>query len=178
MPVASDRIFVSIGVSKPGGGLDELPGAIKAAERMAAWATAQGYETILVHDRKHGEVTIDLLRDAIAPAIKQVTDRTELKRLVVFFAGHGAALAVGDQYWILTHWKKRPTEAVKVSSLQRMLEYYGPTQVAIIGDAQPDWFAVCIAIMAFAGMQRWKWDVIPVVAGAGVAGLALKLFVG
>ena len=147
MPEAADRAFISIGVSKPGGELDELPGAIKAAERMAAWATAQGYATVLIHDRKHQEVTVDLLREEIAAAIKQITDKTELKRLVVFFAGHGAALAVGDQYWILTHWKKRPTEAVKVSSLQRMLEYYGPRQVAIIGDACQEFSAKFIDIV-------------------------------
>lgn len=147
MAGASDRIFVSIGVSKPGGGLDALPGAINAAERMAGWARAQGYETVLIHDQAHAEVTVDLLRDAIASAIERVTDTTELKRLVVFFAGHGAALAVGDQYWILTHWKKRPTEAIKVSSLQRMLEYYGPRQVAIIGDACQEFSAKFIDIV-------------------------------
>ena len=38
MPQATNRVFISIGVSKPGGGLDELPGAIKAAERIADWA--------------------------------------------------------------------------------------------------------------------------------------------
>ncbi|AKC85800.1 hypothetical protein WQ53_02510 [Pseudoxanthomonas suwonensis] len=114
---------------------------------MAAWAAAQGYATVLVHDRKHKEITVDLLRKKIAAAIKRVTDETELKRLVVFFAGHGAALAVGDQYWILTHWKKRPTEAIKVSSLQRMLEYYGPRQVAIIGDACQEFSASFLDIV-------------------------------
>ncbi len=147
MSEITNRVFISIGVSKPGGGLDELPGAINAAERMAAWAAAQGYGTVLIHDRKHGEVTVDLLRKEMAAAIKQITDKTELKRLVVFFAGHGAALAVGDQYWILTHWKKRPTEAIKVSSLQRMLEYYGPRQVAIIGDACQEFSAKFIDIV-------------------------------
>jgi hypothetical protein len=135
MPEGSDRIFISIGVSKPGGGLEELPGAITASERMAAWAEAQGYVTLLLHDADLPEITTDLLRDRITAAIDDVTTRTELKRIVFFFAGHGAALAIGDQYWILTNWKKRPTEAIKVSSLQRMLEYYGPKQVSVIGDA-------------------------------------------
>jgi len=121
MPERPDRIFISIGVSKPGGGLDELPGAITASERMAAWAEAQGYLTLLLHDGAVPEITTDVLRDRIAAAITEVTDRTELKRLVIFFAGHGAALAIGDQYWILTNWQTRTTEAIKVSSLQRML---------------------------------------------------------
>lgn len=131
----NNRIFISIGVSRPGGGLDPLPGAITAAKRMAAWAQAQGYTTLLLHDEALPEITIDLLRDKITQAISKITDQTPLQRLVVFFAGHGAALAIGDQYWILTHWHKRTTEAIKVSSLQRMLEYYGPRQVSIIGDA-------------------------------------------
>lgn len=148
MPETADRLFVSIAVSKPGGDLDELPGAIKAAERMAAWAAAQGYATVLVHDRKYPEVTIDLLRSEIVAALKKIDENDAgLKRLVVFFAGHGAALAVGDQYWILTNWKKRPTEAIKVSSLQRMLEYYGPRQVAVIGDACQEFSARFIDIV-------------------------------
>ncbi|MBU2641310.1 MAG: caspase family protein [Thiobacillus sp.] len=135
MSEARDRIFISIGVSKPRGGLDELPGAITAVERMAAWAESQGYTTLVLHDADLPEITIDLLRDRITAAIQNVTNQTELKRLVIFFAGHGAALAIGDQYWILTNWQARPTEAIKVSSLQRMLEYYGPKQVSVIGDA-------------------------------------------
>ena len=131
----NNRIFISIGVSRPGGGLEPLPGAITAAKRMAAWAQAQGYTPLLLHDEALPEITIDLLRDEITQAINKITDQTALQRLVVFFAGHGAALAMGDQYWILTHWHKRTTEAIKVSSLQRMLEYYGPRQVSIIGDA-------------------------------------------
>jgi hypothetical protein len=135
MPSAKDRIFISIGVSRPGGGLQELPGAINAATRMAAWAVAQGYETLLIHDAEIKEITVDLLRTKITSVIESVTQHSELKRLVVFFAGHGAALDLGDQYWILTNWKSDWTEAIKVSSLQRVLEYYGPKQVAIIGDA-------------------------------------------
>lgn len=135
MPEGSDRIFISIGVSKPRGGLEELPGAITASERMAAWAEAQGYKTLLLNDADFPEITVDLLREKIATTIKEVTSQAELKRLVIFFAGHGAALAIGDQYWILTNWQRRPTEAIKVSSLQRMLEYYGPKQVSVIGDA-------------------------------------------
>lgn len=143
----SDRIFISIGVSKPHGGLDELPGAITAARRMADWAKAQGYETLLLHDGALPEITIDLLRERITDVIQDVTNQTELKRLVIFFAGHGAALAIGDQYWILTNWKKRPTEAIKVSALQRILEYYGPKQVAVIGDACQEFSAKFIDLL-------------------------------
>lgn len=135
MPDASNRIFVSIAVSRPGGGLEQLPGAITAAERMSKWAKTQGYITLLLHDEKYPEITIDLLRKKITKTINQVTERTELKRLVIFFAGHGAAKGVEDQYWILTNWETRSTEAIKLSSLQRVLEFYQPKQVSIIADA-------------------------------------------
>ena len=135
MPTTSGRIFVAIAVSKPGGGLAPLPGAITAAERMAAWAEGQGYNTLLLHDGSRPEITVELLREKITQAINEVTDHTELKRLVIYFAGHGAALAFGDQYWILTNWKQDKNQAIKVYDLQRMLEFYGPCQVSMIGDA-------------------------------------------
>lgn len=37
--------------------------------------------------------------------------------------------------------------------------------------ANVDWFAVVVFIVAFAGMLRWKWSIIPVILGAGLAGL-------
>ena len=37
-----------------------------------------------------------------------------------------------------------------------------------------DWFAVIVCAVAFAGMLRWKWDIVPVVLGSGLLGLAYK----
>jgi hypothetical protein len=34
--------------------------------------------------------------------------------------------------------------------------------------ATVDWFAIVLATLALIGLLRWKWDVIPVVLGAGV----------
>ncbi|MGH2570689.1 MAG: chromate transporter, partial [bacterium] len=34
----------------------------------------------------------------------------------------------------------------------------------------PNWFGVVVFAVALAGLTRWKWDVVPVVLGAGVAG--------
>jgi chromate transporter len=39
---------------------------------------------------------------------------------------------------------------------------------------QPDWFAIAVSVVAFAGLQRWKWDVIPVVCGAALLGMLGK----
>lgn len=133
-----DRIFVAIGVSRPSGGLAQLPGAISAAKRMAEWARANGYRTLLIHDDAYPKVTVQLLRKEIGAAINEITNEVALKRVVIFFAGHGAALAVGDQYWVLSDWDQDSNEAISVTALQRILEYYGPRQVAMIGDACQD----------------------------------------
>ncbi len=37
--------------------------------------------------------------------------------------------------------------------------------------APVNWWGTVVATVAFAGMQRWKWDIIPVVAGAALLGL-------
>lgn len=38
-----------------------------------------------------------------------------------------------------------------------------------------DWFALVVSAIAFIGMLKWKWNVIPVVVGSGVAGLLWQL---
>ena len=40
------------------------------------------------------------------------------------------------------------------------------------GHGTVDWFAVVISAVAFVGMLRWKWDIIPVVLSAGALGIA------
>jgi hypothetical protein len=147
MPESRDRIFVSIAVSKPDGGLAELPGAITASERMAAWAAANGYIPVRINDADYPEVTIDLLRGEITAAIKEVTDRAVLRRLVIFFAGHGASLGIDDQNWLLSKWKQRSSEVVNIASLLRALEYHGPQQVTIIGDACQEFSATFMELV-------------------------------
>ncbi|MFA3919347.1 hypothetical protein AB1E33_20575 [Ruegeria sp. 2012CJ15-1] len=114
---------------------------------MAAWAEANGYIPLLINDAIFTEVTTELLRTEITKVIEEVTNRVVLRRLIIFFAGHGAALGIDDQNWMLSNWDNRPTEAVKVSSLQRMLEYYGPEQVTIIGDACQEFSAKFIEVV-------------------------------
>jgi chromate transporter len=38
-----------------------------------------------------------------------------------------------------------------------------------------DWIAVALSAVAFVGLLRWKWDVIAVVVGSGIAGLIIQL---
>jgi chromate transporter len=37
-----------------------------------------------------------------------------------------------------------------------------------------NWFAVIVSAIAFFGMVRWKWDIIPVVIGAGLLGIIFR----
>jgi len=39
-----------------------------------------------------------------------------------------------------------------------------------------DWFAFVVSLIAFVGMLRWKWDIIPVVLGSGALGLIYKFW--
>lgn len=38
-----------------------------------------------------------------------------------------------------------------------------------------DWFAVAVTIVTFIGMTKWRWDIIPVVLGSGLAGLVYRI---
>lgn len=38
-----------------------------------------------------------------------------------------------------------------------------------------DWFALVVSVVAFVGMLKWNWNVIPVVLGSGLAGLIYQL---
>jgi chromate transporter len=37
-----------------------------------------------------------------------------------------------------------------------------------------DWFSALISLAAFAGLMKWKWDVVPVIAGCGLLGLLYR----
>jgi chromate transporter len=41
-----------------------------------------------------------------------------------------------------------------------------------------NWFAITLAAVAFAGILRWKWDVIPVILAAGLLGLLYRGLLG
>jgi chromate transporter len=38
-----------------------------------------------------------------------------------------------------------------------------------------DWFTVVVSLVAFGGMLKWKWDVVPVVLGGALLGLIYKM---
>jgi len=43
------------------------------------------------------------------------------------------------------------------------------------GNGIVDWFAIAVSTVTFFGMVRWKWDIVPVVLGAGLAGLIYRI---
>ncbi|HUR46945.1 MAG TPA: chromate transporter, partial [Candidatus Saccharimonadales bacterium] len=44
-------------------------------------------------------------------------------------------------------------------------------QVIFSGKEGADWFVILIAVVTFIGIWKWKWDLVPVVLGAGLIGL-------
>ena len=43
-------------------------------------------------------------------------------------------------------------------------------------EGQPvDWYAVAVGLVACAGMVKWRWDIVPVVLGAGALGVIYRL---
>lgn len=128
------RIFLAIAVHRPDGGLAQLNGVLKSAERLLNWATANGYTPLRVFDDVL-PVTAERIDETLRPAIEAIhKGGHELDRLIVYFAGHG----LGDKnnsYWLLSKWHERTTENVMVNGLQRMLRLYHPRQVAVIADA-------------------------------------------
>jgi len=44
------------------------------------------------------------------------------------------------------------------------------------GNGMVDRFAIVVGTITFIGMMRWKWDIVPVVLGAGFAGLIFRMF--
>ena len=134
------RIFLVVAVSKPddnGGRLRPLPGAITSAKRMAEWAKANGYITLQITDEDSEPVSVLRIREALQRTINDLLDNQgiPITRVVIYFAGHGYADSGGRKYWLLTDWNAEPTEAINVQMLQRMLSYYNPIQVSLIGDA-------------------------------------------
>jgi len=47
--------------------------------------------------------------------------------------------------------------------------------VIVPAPGQIDWFAVAVGLVAFVGMLKWRWEVVPVVAGSAAAGLIYGL---
>jgi hypothetical protein len=112
-----------------------LTGAINSARAFAAWASQQGYETIVVTDEK-SDVTFDVLREKMKNILKGSPDEkpVPIHRIIVYFAGHGLIRELEQGLWLLSGWQEE-LRAVAVEVLKRRLTMYGPKQICIIADA-------------------------------------------
>jgi len=63
--------------------------------------------------------------------------------------------------------------AAVVGVILNLAVWFG-LHVLFPGERQVDWFAVVVSLIAFAGMVKWKWGLIPVVIGAGALGLLYR----
>lgn len=63
--------------------------------------------------------------------------------------------------------------AAVVGVLLNLAVWFG-IHVMWSGNGAFDWFALGVSGIAFVGLLKWQWDVIPVVIGAGILGLLYK----
>ncbi len=64
--------------------------------------------------------------------------------------------------------------AAIVGVVMNLAVWFG-LHVLFPGNGTFDWFALSLGAIAFIGMMKWKWDVIPVVIGSGLVGLLFKI---
>lgn len=127
------RICLSIAVSKPEK-LDPLPGAIQASRDVIAWAAAAGFATLPpVSDADGSPVTVAQLNAILMPILRDPTDIID--HLIIHFASHGIVAGAEDQFLLLSKWRSKPDEAIRLSRFVRLLQFYQPDRVSLFIDA-------------------------------------------
>lgn len=124
-------VCIVIAVADPGRPLEPLPGAIPSAIRFASWARGQGYAVDLITDKDSTPVTCERLGQAFHRALGGGGQN----RILVAFMGHGLIRGPSEEYWLLTDWRTKATEAVNHLKLRSRLETYLPKQIGIVSDA-------------------------------------------
>lgn len=148
--IAKRDVAVSIGVADTKG-FPFLPGAINAAKAFHRWADALNYESHLVTDAM-SPVTFSRVRFTIETALvglvspplneddeRRVIDAALLqakpiRRLIIFFAGHGLIKEMEQGLWFLSD-SIAEQRVVDAERLRRRLYRFGIDQIAIIADA-------------------------------------------
>lgn len=123
------NICIVIAVAAPDG-LDSLPGAVPSAQRFAQWASGQGYDVKLVTDENDA-----VTNERLARTFHDLLGAGGQQRVLVAFMGHGLIRGGSEEFWLLTDWRTRPTEAVNHLKLRDRLETYRPKQIGIVSDA-------------------------------------------
>jgi hypothetical protein len=127
------RAGVFVGVDQTGG-LQRLNDAAKGAERMHAWALAQGMK-----DKTHAKLITDaggakVTPDQIFEAIAEIINGPGADQLILYFAGHGVNINRSEQ-WLLSEAPVKTGAAVNVSGSVELARYCGIQHVVVISDA-------------------------------------------
>ncbi|HEU5135737.1 MAG TPA: hypothetical protein VFU13_11380 [Steroidobacteraceae bacterium] len=126
------RAGVFIGVDQTGN-LQKLNDAATGAKRMHAWAVAQG-----MPDKTHAKLITDeagkVSCSQVFAAINEIIDGPGVDQLIVYFAGHGVNINLGER-WLLSDAPRNPNEAVNVRGSVEMARYCGINHVVIFSDA-------------------------------------------
>jgi chromate transporter len=64
--------------------------------------------------------------------------------------------------------------AVVVGVVLNLAVWFG-LHVMVPANARVDGFALLVTVIAFVGILRWKWGIVPVVLGAALAGLIFRV---
>ncbi|HEX2185132.1 MAG TPA: caspase family protein, partial [Chloroflexota bacterium] len=124
------KVAIVIGVRRAAG-FQELPGALAGARDFAAWARQDGFEVISFVDEGDQPVT----RSAIFAAIKALVERQDVEQLFLYFAGHGMATGIDDDYWILSAGVQDPSEVINVGSSLKLAAQSQIPHIAVFADA-------------------------------------------
>jgi hypothetical protein len=131
-----NRAAILIGVKKVSG-LAPLRAVRQGIAQVREWIEAQpgfhdidGHARLAVLDDSAGPVTASAVYRAVNGFVKDGT----IEQLVVYFAGHGVAVAT-DEVWLLSEAMENPNEAVALSKSTDHARYCGIPHVVFISDA-------------------------------------------
>jgi hypothetical protein len=126
------RALVLIGVSRTGGGLEELKSIQSSFNQLRVWAKEQRFDSIEeISDLRSDDVRLGDIVDLI----QNLDDSpTPPDQLVVYFNGHGVRNAFGD-LWLLSRAPNQSSEAVNVFASVTAAYYRYFKHVVLISDA-------------------------------------------
>lgn len=130
-PDEERRVAVAIGVATVRGSLAlrRLRGTTTGCDAFLRWAGTQGFETVRHVDDERPVRLAELL-----DTIESIVAAGDVRRLFVYFAGHGHGVGMGDALWLLSDALTRSGEAVEVTSTVQAARVCGVPHVAFFAD--------------------------------------------
>ena len=123
------RAAVLIGVDKTGD-LPKLGDAAAGAQRMAAWARAQGIDSVVTFTDEGGK---PVLAHEISKAIREIVSKGA-DQLLVYFAGHGVNVGYAER-WLLSDAPHDANAAVNLNGSADRAHNCGIGHVVFMSDA-------------------------------------------